>query len=64
MEVTMAQNESGHFECRWIKLKSEKSKCVFLNKNEGQVGDFAINSGKADFFNSWSYKKKSKIKIL
>lgn len=50
MDATMAQNESGHFECRWIKLKQEKSKCVFLNKNVGQVGDFAINSGEGRFF--------------
>lgn len=32
MEATLAQNKSGHFECRWIRLKTEKSRCVFLNK--------------------------------
>lgn len=52
MSVTMAQNESGHFECRWIKLKFEKSKCIFLNNNSGQVGDFAINSGEGRFFST------------
>lgn len=31
IEATLTQNESGHFECRWIKLKVEKSKCLFLN---------------------------------
>ncbi|MBI2327310.1 phosphoribosylformylglycinamidine synthase I [Candidatus Curtissbacteria bacterium] len=31
MEATLAQNESGHFECRWIRLKIEKSRCPFLN---------------------------------
>src|SRR3989344_6140674 len=34
MDVTLAQNESGHFECRWIKIKSEKSKCLFLNQKD------------------------------
>lgn len=58
MEVTMAQNESGRFECRWIKLKSEKSKCVFLNNNAGQIGDFAINSGEGRFFSTSDVIKK------
>ena len=31
MDVTLAGNDSGHFECRWVKLKVEKSKCAFLN---------------------------------
>ena len=31
MDVTLVLNESGHFECRWVKLKVEKSRCVFLN---------------------------------
>ena len=31
MDVTLAPNDSGHFECRWIKIKIEKSRCVFLN---------------------------------
>lgn len=58
MSVTMAQNESGHFECRWIKLKSQKSKCVFLNENAGQIGDFAINSGEGRFFSTPDIIKK------
>ena len=32
MDATLTNNDSGHFECRWINLKIEtKSKCVFLN---------------------------------
>lgn len=31
IEATLAQNTSGHFECRWIKLKIEKSRCVFFS---------------------------------
>lgn len=58
MSVTMAQNESGHFECRWIKLRSEKSRCVFLNNNAGQIGDFAINSGEGRFFSTPDIIKK------
>src|SRR5689334_3312363 len=42
MDATLANNDSGHFECRWIDLKTEKSKCVFL-KGEYNIGHFAIN---------------------
>ena len=30
MDATLAPNESGHFECRWVKIKIESSKCLFL----------------------------------
>jgi len=50
MDATLAQNQSGRFECRWIKLKVEKSKCVFLNKNNGKIGEFAVNHGEGRFF--------------
>ena len=48
MNVTLAPNDSGHFECRWIDLKSEKSKCVFLKNN--YTGHFAVNHGEGKFF--------------
>jgi phosphoribosylformylglycinamidine synthase subunit PurQ / glutaminase len=39
MQATLTNNDSGHFECRWINLKIEKSsKCLFLkdiNTSEG-----------------------------
>lgn len=44
MDATLAQNESGHFECRWVKIKVEKSKCVFLNGQSGTY-DIAVNHG-------------------
>src|SRR3989344_8754182 len=30
MEVPLAPNDSGHFECRWVKIKGEKNPCKFL----------------------------------
>lgn len=39
MEVSLTNNDSGHFECRWINLKVEKSKCKFL---EGLIGEKVI----------------------
>jgi phosphoribosylformylglycinamidine synthase I len=29
--ATLAANDSGHFECRWVKLGVDGSKCAFLN---------------------------------
>ena len=48
MDVTLIQNESGHFECRWVKVKTQKSKCKFIP--EGIIMDIAINSGEGKFF--------------
>jgi len=49
MGVTLAQNESGHFECRWVKIKMEKSKCVFLNQTD-EILEIAVNHGEGKFF--------------
>ncbi len=48
MEVTLAQNQSGHFECRWVKVQTQKSKCKFIK--EGITMDIAVNSGEGKFF--------------
>lgn len=48
MDATLSQNKSGHFECRWVKIKTEKSKCIFLN--EVQIAEVAVNHGEGNFF--------------
>ena len=48
MDATLGQNDSGHFECRWIKIKNEKSKCLFLNQD--QLIEIAVNHGEGKFF--------------
>lgn len=57
LEATLLNNEGGHFECRWIDLKTEKSKCVFLKENLN-IGHFAINHGEGKFFASPEVIKK------
>ena len=57
MDVTLAQNESGHFECRWVKIKAEKSKCLFL-RSSNLIIDIAVNHGEGKFFASPSIIKK------
>ena len=50
MDATLAQNESGHFECRFIKIKIERSKAKFLDPYVGQTIDIAVNHGEGNFF--------------
>ena len=58
MSATLASNDSGHFECRWIRLKTEKSPCVFLQgplrpRSEARtydIGYFSVNHGEGKFF--------------
>lgn len=57
MDVTLAQNDSGHFECRWIKIKTEISKCVFLQSNR-EIIDIAVNHGEGKLFAQPSKIKK------
>lgn len=55
MDVTLINNDSGKFECRWINLKIEpKSKCVFLNNRTMEQWDnrvyYQIAHGEGKFF--------------
>ena len=49
MDATLINNESGHFECRWIKLKQNSSRCVFLNSSDG-ILTFQVAHGEGKFF--------------
>lgn len=63
MSATLTNNDSGHFECRWVNLKIEnKSRCVFLhNTSDGGEGirpsisprrivSFQVAHGEGKFF--------------
>lgn len=49
MDATLAPNDSGHFECRWIRLKPEKNRCVFL-QGSYDVSWFSVNHGEGKFY--------------
>lgn len=56
MQTTLTNNDSGHFECRWVRLKVEtNSRCVFLNNgimkqlNNGIVS-YPVAHGEGKFF--------------
>lgn len=54
MQATLSNNESGHFECRWVNLKIEpKSKCVFLGENFARLDktvSYQVAHGEGKFF--------------
>lgn len=50
VKVTLAPNDSGHFECRWVDLLVEKSRCVFTRGLEGRVISCQVAHGEGKFF--------------
>ncbi len=53
MDATLTNNDSGHFECRWVNVKGEKSRCVFLdNENIEQSISVSVNHGEGKFYAS------------
>ncbi|MDO8583506.1 MAG: phosphoribosylformylglycinamidine synthase I [bacterium] len=50
MQATLTNNDSGHFDCRWINLKIEKNtSCVFLKDLEGQNVSYQVSHGEGKF---------------
>ncbi len=52
MSVTLSNNESGHFECRWINLKMEKRAKGFLSQFKDVNFTFPVAHGEGRFFTS------------
>ncbi len=50
MDVTLTNNNSGHFECRWISMKVEKSVCKFMDGMESKEISYPIAHGEGKFF--------------
>lgn len=44
-DVSLIFNDSGHFECRWIKVRVAKSNCVFTQGLEQTVFDMPVAHG-------------------
>lgn len=50
MKVTLTNNDSGHFECRWIKLRIDQSNCVFLKNLTGKIVTYQVAHGEGKFY--------------
>lgn len=50
MQATLTNNDSGHFECRWVNLKIDgRNTCVFLRDIKGAVS-YQVAHGEGKFF--------------
>lgn len=47
MQTTLTHNDSGHFECRWIRVAFDKSKAQYLN--ELPTLEIPVNHGEGKF---------------
>lgn len=50
ISVALMGNDSGHFECRWIRLRVEKSACIFTRGLEGEVLDMMVAHGEGKLY--------------
>lgn len=46
-EVSLVHNDSGHYECRWVRMKVEDSPCLFLPK--GTTLEMPVGHGEGKF---------------
>ena len=49
MSATLTNNDSGHFECRFVKIKSEKSAASYFDDLDISL-DVSVNHGEGKFF--------------
>jgi len=50
ISIALMANDSGHFECRWVRLRVEKSVCLFTRGLEGQVLDMMVAHGEGKLY--------------
>lgn len=64
MDVTLTNNDSGHFECRWINMKAEKSVCKFTSGLQDRNLCYPIAHGEGKFFTDGQTLKEVEEKGL
>lgn len=66
MDATLVNNDSGHFECRWVKVKvEENSKSIFLKGMENQILWYPVAHGEGKFVaNSKNLEKIEKENLV
>lgn len=53
MRATLTNNDSSHFECRWVNLMlDEKTNCVFLKNLKGEIVSYQVAHGEGKFYAS------------
>jgi phosphoribosylformylglycinamidine synthase len=49
-KATLTFNQSNHFECRWVNLAVESTRCVFTRGLEGKIMSVQVAHGEGKFF--------------
>ncbi len=49
MHATLTQNDSGHFECRWVRMKAEKSAASYFDDLTDPM-DVSVNHGEGKLY--------------
>lgn len=50
MDATLTNNSSGHFECRWVKIRIESNASPIFEPFVGEIIDIAVNHGEGRFY--------------
>jgi len=50
ISAALMGNDSGRFECRWVKLVIEKSNCIFTRGMEGKIVEYQVAHGEGKFY--------------
>lgn len=64
MDAVLTNNDSGHFECRWIDMKIEESNCKFMEGLVGKKVSYPIAHGEGKFFTDTKTLKEIENKKL
>lgn len=65
MQASLTNNDSGHFECRWIQVMvNEKNNSKFLNRMDGKILWLPVAHGEGKFFTSEDTLKEIEDKNL
>lgn len=50
IDATLTNNDSGHFECRWVNIQIDKNtSCVFLKNLQGEYVSYQVAHGEGKF---------------
>jgi len=58
IRAALIQNDSGHFECRWINLLVESNNCVFTQGMAGSRVEYQVAHGEGKFYANEEVIKK------
>jgi len=62
--AALVPNDSGYFECRWINLVTEKTRCIFTGGMVGKCLNFQVAHAEGKFYTSRETLEKIKGQVV